>query len=166
MRKIFIGIALLFVLVLGLCLFVFSFNPFRNMEAGVVQSKSPLSKTEAEVQCPIALPEGATNIQYTVWSLWQASQIFVRFEAPAGVCLQHAEVVLLKYSGSPGRTVTRTNRIGPIPMPLVISSTPLNLSWLDLPKFVAGVEFSLSTTPAPTVWVDTNRGCFYFLENK
>ncbi len=136
------------------------------MEAGIVQTKSPLSKAEAEALCPIALPEGATNIQYAVWSLWQVSQTFVRFEAPVKVCLQHAEDVLQKYSRNSERVVMQTNVIGPISMPLLISPGALNLTWFDLPKFTAGSEYKLDITPTPTVLVDTNRGCFYFLVNE
>ena len=136
------------------------------MEAGIVQTKSPLSKAEAEALCPIALPEGATNIQYAVWSLWQASQTFVRFEAPVEVCLQHAEDILKSYSRNLERVLTHTNASGPISMPLLISPGALNLTWFDLPKFTAGLEYKLITMPTPTVWVDTNRGCFYYLLNE
>ena len=69
-------------------------DPFENMKAGVTQTSGPLAVSAARAGCPISLPESATNIEYAVWSLWQASQTFVRFEAPASDCLQHARTIL------------------------------------------------------------------------
>jgi len=132
-----------------------------DMKAGVIQSATPLSRTAAMANCPIALPESASNIQYAVWSLWQASQTFVRFDAPPSDCLEHARIILQPYAQRTGLSISYTNAIGPLPAPFVVSPEDLTVGWFDLPRFSAGVVFQVSGR-APTVWVDTNRGCFYY----
>jgi hypothetical protein len=141
---------------------------FENMKAGVIQTPVPLSLTAAHLRadCPISLPETATNIQYAVWSLWKASQTFVRFDAPTSVCLEHARNVLQPYSQRAGVSVSSTYVIGPLPAPFVISPKDLTVTWFDLPRFSAGMVFEVSGGRAPSVWVDTNRGCFYYAWNE
>src|SRR6266496_234439 len=80
--------------------------PFENMKAGVKQTAGPLARSAARAGCPISLPESATNIQYAVWSLWQASQTFVRFEAPPSDCLEHARTTLQPYTQRAGVSIT------------------------------------------------------------
>lgn len=143
-------------------------DPFYNMEAGVIQTSAPLSLSAARARadCPIALPDNATNIQFAVWSLWQASQTFVRFDAPVPDCLEHARTVLRPYAQRARLSIVSTNIIGPLPAPLVVSPRDLAIPWFDLPRFSAGVSFMVSAERAPTVWVDTNRGCFYYAWNE
>ena len=144
------------------------FDPFENMKAGVIQTSAPLSLTAARARsdCPISLPETATNIQYAVWSLWKASQTFVRFDAPVSDCLEHAEAIMQPYAQSAGLSIASTNVVGPLPAPNIVSPKDLAVAWFDLPRFSAGVQFEVSGRPAPTVWVDTNRGCFYYAWNE
>jgi hypothetical protein len=140
------------------------FDPFERMKAGVIRTSEPLSLSAARARsdCPIALPETATNIQYAVWSLWQASQTFVRFEAPVTDCLKHAEAVMQPYAQRAGVNISPTNVVGPLPAPSIVSPKDLTVDWFDLPHFSAGVQFQVNGARAPTVWVDTNRGCFYY----
>lgn len=136
----------------------------QNMKAGVIKTGAPLSLTAARIRgdCPISLPETATNIQYAVWSLWQASQTFVRFDAPVSDCLEHAMTILRPYAQRPSVSIASTNVIGPLPAPFVVSPTDSTVPWFDLPSFTAGMLFDVGGERAPTVWVDTNRGCFYY----
>lgn len=161
MRKIVLTILILAALLWGIDLVLRLLNPLDDVKAGIIESATPLSREEALPNCPIDLPEGATNIQYAVRSLWQASQTYVRFEAPVPVCLEHAKAVMQTYAVNSGKEVTQSLVVGPLTMPLVISPTELKISWFDLPRFSAGVAFKLNAHPSPTVWVDTNRGCFY-----
>jgi hypothetical protein len=43
-------------------------------------------------------------------------------------------------------------------------SKELGAGWFDLERFKSGVRFSLTNSPGPTVYVDTNRQCFYFFD--
>lgn len=143
-------------------------DPFEIMKAGVTQTSAPLSLSavRARGDCPIELPSSATNIQFAVWSLWQASQTFVRFDAPVSDCLEHALTVLQPYAQRAGLTIASANVSGPMPAPLVVAPKDLAIPWFDLPRFSAGVSFEVSGGRAPAVWVDTNRGCFYFEWNE
>lgn len=161
MRKIVLTFFILAALVWGVDSALRWLDPLANIKGGILQSAIPLSREEAQANCPIALPEGATNIQYVVWSEWQASQTYVRFEAPASVCLEHAKSVMQVYAVKSGKNVTQKSVIGPLSTPLVISPTELKIPWFDLPRFSTGSVFKLDFHPSPTVWVDTNRGCFY-----
>jgi hypothetical protein len=143
-------------------------DPFENVKAGVIQTSAPLSLTAARTRpdCPISLPETATNIQYAVWSLWKASQTFVRFDAPISDCLEHADMIMQPYAQRAGVSVASTNVVGPLPAPFIVSPKDLTVPWFDLPRFSAGVQFEISDGRGPTVWVDTNRGCFYYAWNE
>jgi hypothetical protein len=161
MRKIVLTVFILAALVWGIDSALRWFDPLSNVKGGILQAAIPLSREEAQPNCPITLPEGATNIQYAVWSQWQAAQTYVRFEAPVSVCLEHAKAVMQTYAVNSGKEVTQSRVVGPLTMPLVISPTELKIPWFDLPRFSAGVAFKVNAHPSPTVWVDTNRGCFY-----
>jgi len=63
-------------------------------------------------------------------------------------------------------TMSSTNIVGPLPAPSVFSPRDLAVAWFDLPRFSAGIQFQMVNGRAPTVWVDTNRGCFYYLLNR
>lgn len=141
-------------------------DPFENMKAGVTQTSTPLSLSEARAGCPISLPESATNIEYAVWSLWRASQTFVRFEAPAADCLEHARTILQPYAQRAGVSIASTNIVGPLAQPVVVSPKDLSIPWFDLPRFSAGVVFEVNRGRGPAVWVDTNKGCFYYAWNE
>ena len=143
-------------------------NPFGSMKAGVLQTPGPLSLTDVRSRsdCPIPLPDAATNIQYAVWSLWQASQTFVRFDAPVSDCLTHAETVMEPFAQRAAAGIASTNIVGPLPAPSVLSPRDLSVAGFDLPRFSAGIRFQMVDGRAPTVWVDTNRGCFYYEWNR
>ena len=141
-------------------------DPFEDMKAGVTQTSGPLAVSAARSGCPISLPESATNIEYAVWSLWRASQTFVRFEAPASDCLKHARTILQPHAQRAGVSIAYTNIVGPLVPPVVVSPKDLSIPWFDLPRFSAGVVFEVSGGQGPAVWVDTNRGCFYYAWNK
>ena len=143
-------------------------HPLGSMKAGVLQTSGPLSLADVRSRsdCPIPLPEAATNIQYAVWSLWQASQTFVRFDAPVSDCLTHAETVMEPFAQRAAANIASANIVGPLPAPSVSSPRDLTVAWFDLPRFSAGIRFQMVDGRAPTVWVDTNRGCFYYEWNR
>lgn len=77
---------------------------------------------------------------------------FVRFEAPPDVCLSYASAVLKGAPLGPPRQFDRS----------VCQDEFWRKSWFDLDKATNLVGGSLS--PDVTVWVDKDRGVFYFME--
>src|SRR5688500_1625741 len=49
---------------------------------------------EAAKGCGIPVPPEAKNIRVAGWSQWVAREDYLRFEAPAPVCLRHAAVLV------------------------------------------------------------------------
>jgi hypothetical protein len=143
-------------------------SPFSHMKAGIIITPSPVSLELAEKNCPISLPRSARNIQYGVWSLWQASMTYVRFEAPVDDCLKHAEKVLnehvLSYNLTGVSIVTNTDFQKP-----QNPGTPtkdFDVSWFDVEAISGGIQFELKSDPngvsSPIIYVDKNRGVFYY----
>jgi hypothetical protein len=115
----------------------------------------------ARENSPIPLPEGARNIRYAAWGFWIAREEYVRFEAPASVCLGHAREIMQSRAREAGSAVIVQGISGPLQNP-ERSEQLGDLRWFDLERYKSGVEFSLTNSPGPHVLVDTNRGCFYF----
>ena len=143
-------------------------SPFSHMEAGITITPSPISLELAKKGCPISLPESALNIQYGVWSLWQASMSFVRFEAPVADCLKYAERVLdehvLAYNLT-GASIVKNTDFPKQHNP----GTPadnFDVSWFDVEAISSGVQFELKfdqrSYGSPIIYVDQNRGVFYY----
>jgi hypothetical protein len=120
-----------------------------------------LSLAMAREDSPIPLPDGARNIQYAAWGFWIAHQEYVRFEASASVCLEHARQIMQSRAREAGSAVIVQGISGPLQNP-ERSEQLGDLRWFDLERYKTGVEFSLTNRPGPHVLVDTNRGCFYF----
>jgi hypothetical protein len=143
-------------------------SPFSHMEAGITITPSPVSLGLAEKNCPISMPQSATNIQYGIWSLWQASMTYVRFEAPVDDCLKHAEKVLNEHALScnlTGVSIVTNTDLPKLPNP----GTPaknFDVSWFDVEAISGGIQFELKSDPnrnsSPIIYIDQNRGAFYY----
>lgn len=128
----------------------------------VLKTRSPVSLAAARKDCPIPLPDTAKNIQYAAWSQWIAHETYVRFDAPASDCLTQATAVLQPYAQQFGSSVVSREVSGPPES--FHASDKLDVQWFDIGKFTKGVVFQLSDHHGPAVWVDTNRQCFYFID--
>ncbi len=135
--------------------------------AAALLTPSPVSLAVARRNCPIPLPDSATNIQSAGWAFWIAHETSVRFQAPTSVCLDHARKVLLDYAQIEAKgeavSVISGKALTP-PEGYPGTNGMLNVPWFDLDRFTGGVVFSLSNHWGPVVWVDTNRCCFYFID--
>jgi hypothetical protein len=122
---------------------------------------SPLSLALAREDCPIPLPDGARNIQFAAWGFWIAHEEYVRFEAPASVCLEHAREIMQSRAHGISSAVMVQSISGPFQNP-GLSEQLGDLRWFDLERCKRGFEFSLTNGPGPQILVDSNRGCFYY----
>lgn len=153
-------------LVLGLCWGAISFHQTTGsmeiISPKVVRTALPLSLEAARVECPILLPDSASNIEYALWSFGQSTQAFVRFEAPGPDCLEHAREIMKPFMEHEGLSVVSLNIVGVPPALCVLDPTEVDLAWFDLSQLTEGKVFRVDGGRAPMVWVDTRKGAFYY----
>jgi hypothetical protein len=126
----------------------------------------PLSYAQAIREKDIAfpLPPSSHNINYAMYADWQAYQRLVRFEAPMEDCIRHIDVVLAwhakmhKWTSSyPRVEVTSVEQHGG---DTEMGATP----WFDVDKIRHGIYTGKNSSHTPEIWVDTDRGVFYYCE--
>jgi len=130
-------------------------------KAEVILSIVPQSREEAQDECPIPLPETATNVQYAVWSFGEVLQSWIRFEAPPADCLTHAESMVGSFRAREGYSVTTTPIAEDTGVLCVLDPTEVDLSWFEDCQTATGSIFRVIGGRAPVIWVDTQGGVFY-----
>ncbi len=123
----------------------------------------PLTYAEAQKKRDIdfPLPQSSRNIYYGMYADWQAYTLLVRFEAPVEDCLKHIKTVLDWHNAMHKRSST-------YPSVEVTSVEDPGTGWLaPAPWFTPetitrGVYTGESSSHAPQIWVDLDRGIFYF----
>ena len=158
-----VGIAAVILGGMALCLRISSY-----VRPGILITPSPVSLKLARKKCPIPLPESAFNIQYGVWSYWQSSSSFVRFEAPVSDCMEHVETIFNRYvsifnlTGVSIIKITNFQKYTHNPAIMV----NFDVSWFDIASISNGIKFELEFDQpgrsSPTIYVDQNRGVFYY----
>ncbi len=126
----------------------------------VRQTTSPVSLTEARKFCRIPLPDSARNIQVAVFSDWENYQCFVRFEDSSPECARaiepvfrsHAKDMKWKYAAPKIKVITEA------PVLDVTPQGSLRVDWFD----IANIKHGITAGWQPQVWVDNDRGAFYF----
>ena len=127
---------------------------------------TPLSYAQAikEKDIDIPLPQSRRNINYAMYGDWQAYQRFVRFEAPVEDCIHHIDIVLAwddklykRTSSYPRMTVSGAE-------PHDGDRTMGRIPWFDVDKIRHGIYTGKASSHTPEIWVDTDRGIFYFFE--
>lgn len=141
------------------------------------KSEKPLTYAEAisSGKCPLSLPDAATNIQYVnFYAGYTGFSTFIRFEAPVGVCRDHARKVLEAHNAGMGRT-SPTLKVN-------VSASPFDQSmakslaqharegvekvarapWFDADAVRHGEIWGEHASSKPVILIDTNRGVFYY----
>jgi len=125
----------------------------------------PMTYEEASKEKDIAfpLPRSAHNIYYGIYGEWQAYTMIARFDAPTQDCLKHIDAVLAWDDKTYNRTssyprVTVTN-VEPVDAGFL---TPT--SWFTPDKIAHGVHVGEGGSHVPQIWVDLDKGTFYFRE--
>jgi hypothetical protein len=123
-----------------------------------------LSLAEANRRCRFPLPASATNISFAEWRMGMGYEFYIRFEAPAQTCLAHVPAALAFGGKSGGATSMPTPVLAPITAPpSAVRSPSLDLSWFDVESIRNGVKTDGGSSHVATVWVDTDRGVFYYM---
>jgi len=125
----------------------------------------PLTYAQAAVEKDIKfpLPPSAHNVYYGIYGEGQAYTMIVRFDAPAQDCLTHIDAVLSwddkiysRTSSYPRVTVTKVERVDAG----YLSPTP----WFTPDRIKHGVHVGENGGHVPQIWVDLDKGTFYFRE--
>jgi len=123
-----------------------------------------LSWAEANARCRFPLPAGAANISFAEWKMGMGYEFYFRFEAPVQACLSHVPTALA--FGDAGGAVA--SKPAPTLVPITTPPSPLrsskfDLSWFDVECIRNGMTTGGCGSHAPVVWVDTDRGVFYYM---
>lgn len=122
----------------------------------VTESRGPVTASKAELITGLKLPPEATNIRAASYSQWVEYAQYLRFEAPAEVCLRYAFTVAPGAATQPADDSDLKNGARPIR-----SGAFDDFSWFDLDK-AQNVITAGGGPSRPQVWVDQTRGVFYY----
>ena len=122
----------------------------------VEEPRGPVSASKAQSFAAIRIPAEATNIRIAGFRQWIQYQQFVRFEAPNAVCLRTATEIV------PGEKLVAvsSDELAHVSGP-VRKGVFHDFSWFDLRKATNVVEAGGGPSK-PRVWVDQDRGIFYY----
>jgi hypothetical protein len=109
------------------------------------------------------LPPSSRNIYYGMYADWQAYTRLVRFEAPVADCLKHIETVFAWddkiYKRTSSYLHVQVSHVDPV------DTVWLNpTAWFDPDKITHGVYAGENASHKPEIWIDLERGVFYFRE--
>ena len=129
----------------------------------VTKTSGPVSLDQAD-GCPIPLPQGAKNIRF--YKLFQFNSFveFVKFEAPADVCLEHIKPTLIAWGETFDYLRDRVEPVRDLEKPPYrnIFAEEFGVTWFDPHTIRKGVIAGGGGSGIPTIWVDTERGVFYY----
>jgi len=128
------------------------------------QTHGPVPLEKAGSGCPIPLPASARNIQYRSFIFFQAYEDSVRSEAPVADCLAHADRVF-KYWRERYRSdlYQEPGPLQPIDQPPQHPHLSAEIPWFDVENIRNGMNAGCRHPMQPTVWIDLDRGVFYYL---
>lgn len=126
----------------------------------------PLTYSQAlkESAIDFPLPASSSEIYYGMYADWQAYTRIVRFQAPVEECISQIDKVIAwndkmyqRTSSYPRTKVSRVQRQG--------------AGWLDpadwfCPETITnGLYVGENSSHKPQIWIDLDKGIFYFQEN-
>ena len=155
-----IVVASVLILVVGIVCGVFIWF-FR---ANIDQSKGPTSREEALLHCSIPLPTNARNIQYASYAAGlQEGHFYIRFEAPVADCYGNAKAIFVARAKDFPRYVVP--EFEPVSHPQREKSTDLRIDWFDNDRISKGAVAGTGWGWEPKIWIDDERGVFYYEVN-
>ncbi|MEO6052890.1 MAG: hypothetical protein ABIP97_02660 [Chthoniobacterales bacterium] len=111
------------------------------------------------------LPDSCRNVTYGIYADWQAYTCLVRFEAPVDVCIKQIDTVLAwdnqvyKRDKSYGR-----EEIGKTVQGDTSTGWLKEVPWFKPGTIKRGIYTGENSSHIPQIWVDTEKGVFYYKE--
>lgn len=124
----------------------------------------PLKPAEVRAPLlPVALPSDASDIQFAQYSYRQAYELLVSFHAPPESCVDYAKAILIDYN--------RMNPNRPVPADLTPLTKPprkyiceeMPTPWFTPETIQTGMKGGEAGSHQPEIWIDSDRGVFYYL---
>lgn len=143
------AILLLIILLVGL-------SAWDLLSLHVSEPAGPVSISQAEAFIEVAIPPTARNIRIAGFSQWMQYERHVRFEAPVADC----EIVASRVLDGSAMIPVSTEELSHV----VVSARPFvfrDLSWFDL-RSAKNVVTGGGGPSKPCVWIDRDRGVFYY----
>ena len=123
----------------------------------------PLSYAEATKAKHIdfPLPPSSSSIYYAIYADWQAYTRLVRFDAPPEECLKHIDAVLAWDNEVHKRTsIYPRIQVTQVAHPGTGFLTPTH--WFTPETITRGIYTGEDSSHKPQIWVDLEKGTFYF----
>ena len=150
-----------FALVVSVLVIIANFGAKTWDERGQVDHYSaPMTVEQARAAgCPIPLPPEAKNVRFGIVATPTQTSNLVRFEAPVEVCRAHMKEVIKTKEG-------RSPILAPLQgKPEPVESSLKNSTWFDISKIAHGETASFENILG-RVWIDADRGVFYFHQER
>ena len=137
----------------------------RSQSMPVKRYDKPLTYSQATNKADInfPLPPSAHDIYYGTYGAWQAYGLVVRFDAPVRDCIKHIDTVLAWDDRNYNRT-SSYSRITVTNVEPVDAGFPTPVRWFTPEKITRGIYAGAFGPHTPRIWVDLDKGTFYFLE--
>jgi hypothetical protein len=127
---------------------------------------APLSYAEAiqkeDIHFP--LPASSTDIYYGVFADWQVYSNIVRFSAPVDDCLRHVDTVIAWHNQLRNRKFTYPRISVTTVAPQGVGQLE-HVDWFTPDRIKNGLYVGKSSSE-PEMWIDLERGIFYFRETQ
>jgi hypothetical protein len=132
----------------------------------LVESGGPVDLAEARRRLPFDYPDSAHHIRFASFSQFVAFEMLIRLEAPIEDCRAVAERVIAEHNARhPDRIVPDLAAIGQDAHDPPIDSAHFRTDWFDIAAIGNGLVGGKRGSHTPQVWVDLDRGVFYYLIN-
>lgn len=146
--------------ILVIVLIIFAVKVYHDLMGGqTVRFDKPMSYAEAtNAGFDFPLPASSHNVRFYYHSEWIEYEFAVRFEAPVEDCKKQIPIVLAWDDKAYNRTSSYP----------IISVTNVghqsSVNWFDTDKITNGIYAGENGSHKPSIWIDQNRGIFYFME--
>jgi len=126
----------------------------------VQKSSGPTSRAKASSHVPFALPESAHDVEYSIEAGGlQYYACFVRFVAPSADCRAAAEAIFADRAKTYQNSVVPKFGSASHPSQAELQQYP---GWFRVDQITNGVETDAGGNWGPHIWIDEDRGIFYY----
>lgn len=127
----------------------------------IEQSKGAISREEAMKHCSVPLPASAHDVYYSNYSDGlQVGEFLVQFEAPVKDCRATADAIYAAIARkNPKYTAPKFT---PVSHPPRAGSSYMPVDWFDNDHIEKGAVGGKGYEGEPTIWIDEERGIFYY----
>ena len=149
--------------ILSAVIVLFTVTAARCARPTIKRNDVPMSRDEAlKKGIRFPFPSTAHNIQIAQYSFGFAYELLVRFEAPVSVCEQHVAEVLKWHESMSKQEAPPVEKVDHVDYAenFMLKPTP----WFNPGSLKRGLHIGRPGCSAPEMWIDQEKGIFYFRE--